>query len=80
VKGRRLGQTVGTYYGDRGKEKGSGAWCYNARLAKNLTIAELADLARVSTRTIKRIEAGTERRAGSRRSYWLRKALGLKVP
>jgi len=61
MKGRRKGQRIGPLYGAVEKQKGYGAWCYNARLGRNLTIDELAARAEVSRRTILRIETGVHR-------------------
>jgi transcriptional regulator with XRE-family HTH domain len=58
MKGRRPGQKVGPLRGDLDKATGSGAWLYNARIERGLTINDLSAEVGISRRTIMRIEAG----------------------
>lgn len=76
MRGRRKGKRIGPLSGYVAKEQGPGGWCYAARIEKGLTIDELAARARVSRRTIIRIEAGTAR-SGRRVEWRIRQALGL---
>lgn len=75
MMGREKGRRIGPIQKPK-KESGPGAWCYNARIGKGLTIVDLALRAGVSVRTIKAIESGAPN-AGFNTMYRLTRALGL---
>lgn len=75
MMGREKGKRIGPIQ-KSAKEQGPGAWCYSARIGKCLTIAELAESARVSVRTIKAVESGKPG-AGDETYRQIAKALGV---
>lgn len=74
MMGREKGRRVGPSYCPE-KETHRGSWCYRARIAKRMTIAELSEKSGVSVRTIKRIESD-DRGGGYRLEYKLKKFFG----